>query len=216
MVRAICGAHAQVAPAAELSIGIRVAGITRDHVRDALRERRSLVRTYGPRGTVHLFPADELGMWLPRRPFTMPDDGHAALTTVALRYLSTYGPATSADFARWLGMLPTPPPPCYHPRPMVFPGAAAERALNRGAAGQVPVLLVDGVVAGRWQHRRSGRRVTVTVEPFAAFGAARLAELDRQVERIGEHHARRTHPDRRPGQRAPAPLTGRTRLASPT
>ena len=35
-----------------------------------------------------------------------------------------------------------------HPRPLVFPGVAAERALANNQAGTVPVLLVDGVVAG--------------------------------------------------------------------
>ncbi|HEY3259897.1 MAG TPA: winged helix DNA-binding domain-containing protein [Pseudonocardiaceae bacterium] len=331
VVRAICGVHAQVASAAELSIGIRVAGITRDDVRDALWQQRSLVRTYGPRGTVHLLPADELGMWLaalatapraePRIPpevgmnddqlaavldaigtalagrdaltwrelgdevvrrtgrwageevfpafgelwprwrpaistaasrgllcfgpnrgnqvtylrpdrwlggFAMPDDGRAALATVALRYLTAYGPATAADLARWLGILPDAAAALFEtldltkvdveghpawlpsgvdlpaakprgvrllphfdayvigcqPRARVFPGAAAERALSRGSAGQVPVLLVDGVVAGTWQHRRSGRRVQLTVEPFGAF--RRRRELDRQAERMAE------------------------------
>jgi hypothetical protein len=73
-----------------------------------------------------------------------------------------------------------------HPRPMLFPGQAAERALNRGSAGQVPVLLVDGVAAGIWQHRRSGRKLALTVEPFAKLPAAQRAELDEQAERLGE------------------------------
>jgi hypothetical protein len=48
------GAHAQVASAAELSIGRRIGGATRDDVRRAQWEERSLVRTFGPRGTIHL------------------------------------------------------------------------------------------------------------------------------------------------------------------
>jgi hypothetical protein len=51
-------------PAAEVSLGIRVAGITRQDVRAALWKDRSLVKTYGIRGTVHLFPADELPLWM--------------------------------------------------------------------------------------------------------------------------------------------------------
>ena len=62
-VAAICGAHAQVMSAAEVSIGIRVSGITRADVRRALWDERSLVKTIGPRGTVHLLPAADLAMW---------------------------------------------------------------------------------------------------------------------------------------------------------
>jgi hypothetical protein len=332
VVRALCGVHAQVASAAEVSIGIRVAGITRDDVRAALWEHRTLVRTYGPRGTVHVFPADELDLWLaalaaaptrvtrpdpergltdeqeaevlaaiagaladgraptwrelgdevvsstgawaaeevypafgeywPRwRPAigtaarrgilvfgpnrgnqvtylgtrhwlpttaTAPADGAGALAAVALRWLATYGPATPAQFAQWLGMLPaaatalfatldldgvdvdgraawlpagtalrTCDPPVRllphfdaylvgcHPRPAVFPGRASEQALSGGAAGPVPALLVDGVVAGIWQHRRSGRRTAVTVEPFVALTDAQLATVHAEADRIG-------------------------------
>jgi len=54
---AVCGIHAQVMATAELSLGLRVAGVTREDVRQELWERRGLVKTYGLRGTVHLFPA---------------------------------------------------------------------------------------------------------------------------------------------------------------
>jgi hypothetical protein len=54
---------------------------------------------------------------------------------------------------------------CF-PRATLFPGRAAERALSGGQAGNVPALLVDGVVAGIWRQRRSGRRMVVTLEPF--------------------------------------------------
>lgn len=343
VVRAMCGVHAQVASAAEVSVGVRVAGITREDVRAALWEHRTLVRTYGPRGTVHVFPADELGLWLAAlaaapKPVTRTDlayglgdeqqaevlaaiaaaldggraltwrelgdevvartgpwaadevypafgeywprwrpaigtaagsgilvfgpnrgnqvtylstrhwlphrtpvastttstttgadaGGGAALAEIALRWLATYGPATPAQFAQWLGMLPgaatalfatldltavdvdgrvawlpagtalrTCEPPVRllphfdayligcHPRPAVFPGRAAERALSGGAAGPVPALLVDGVVAGIWQHRRSGRRTAVTVEPFTPLTDAQLADVHAQADRIG-------------------------------
>ena len=60
----VCGIHAQIMASAELSLGLRVAGITRQDVRSELWERRRLVKTHGIRGTVHLFPAAELGHWL--------------------------------------------------------------------------------------------------------------------------------------------------------
>jgi DNA glycosylase AlkZ-like len=59
----LCGAHAQVLTAAEFSIGRRIAGATRADVRRALWEDRALVKTFGPRGTVHLLPAADLPMW---------------------------------------------------------------------------------------------------------------------------------------------------------
>jgi hypothetical protein len=59
----LCGAHAQVLSAAEFSIGRRIAGATRADVRRALWEDRTLVKTFGPRGTVHLLPAIDLPMW---------------------------------------------------------------------------------------------------------------------------------------------------------
>jgi hypothetical protein len=60
---ATCGTHAQVIAAGEVSIAIRTAGGTRDDVQAALWTDHSLVKTYGLRGTVHLFPARDLAMW---------------------------------------------------------------------------------------------------------------------------------------------------------
>jgi Winged helix DNA-binding domain len=59
----LCGAHAQVMSAAELSIGRRIAGATRAAVQQALWTDRSLIKTFGPRGTVHLLAARDLPTW---------------------------------------------------------------------------------------------------------------------------------------------------------
>jgi len=59
----LCGAHAQVPSAAELSIGRRIAGATRANVQRALWEERTLVKTFGPRGTIHLLSTADLPMW---------------------------------------------------------------------------------------------------------------------------------------------------------
>jgi len=48
---------------AEGSIGLRIAGLTRKDIQDALWTEPSLVKTFGPRGTVHLLPAQDLPMW---------------------------------------------------------------------------------------------------------------------------------------------------------
>jgi len=330
---AICGAHAQVMSAAELSIGLRIAGATRTWVRDALWTDRSLVKTRGPRGTVHLLPTRDLPLWtgalsaLPSRnalpdavrmtpeqtdevvdaigaalreaeltadelteaivertgswagdlvmeafsgrwprwrqaedtaanrgvlcfganrsnkvtytnpgrwlPGFRPAAGPTALTQLVRRYLYAYGPATPAHFAQWLAVprrwaaelfdsmaaelepvdvggatawvvagdiaAPSTPPagvrllPYFdaypvgcHPRELVYPGRAADRALAGGQAGNFPVLLVNGTVAGVWHLRRSGRRIEVLVEPLTPLTARQCRGLDQQVERVGE------------------------------
>jgi hypothetical protein len=323
----LCGAHAQVLSAAELSIGRRVAGATRADVQRALWQERTLVKTFGPRGTIHLLPAADLPMWTgalsalpspaPQHPqgvrFTpgqaeevlaaiggaladseltvdeltgaiaeragpwaveptmeafggrwprwrqltstaahrgilcfgpdrarnvtytnphrwlpgfCPADGGAALRTLLARYLHAYGPATPAHFARWLGIPPryaaglfgqlaselervevegepawvvagdTGAPAQPHrgirllpyfdayvvagqPRERLYQGAAAARALTpAGQAGNYPVLLVDGMVGGVWHQRRSGRTLTITVEPLRELTARQHRQLD--------------------------------------
>jgi hypothetical protein len=324
-VAAMCGAHAQVLSAAELAIGLRLETATRKEVRDALWTDRGLVKTFGPRGTVHLLPTRDLPLWTgalsavprsspfpegirltpdqtdevvaaigaaledaeltvdelgdavvatvgtwagarvmpafqdfwprwrqvvslaairgalcfgpnrgrqvtytsPRRwsPGFQPLDGPAALAELVARYLHAYGPATPDHFARWLAApkswarelfasltlervdlgfqnpqeVPAAAPdgvrllPYFdaytvaaQPRELLFPGRAADRALTGGQAGNVPVLLVDGTVAGVWHQRRSGRKIAVTVEPFGPLSRARRRELDAQVTRVGE------------------------------
>ncbi|MFE6188612.1 winged helix DNA-binding domain-containing protein [Streptomyces sp. NPDC056465] len=330
-VSAMLGAHAQVLSAAELSVGLRAPGVTRAEVRAALWTDRTLVKTFGPRGTVHLLAADDLPMWTgalsavpagsspftkdarmtpdqveavvaavagaltgaeltidelsdevvgrtgswagdlvmpafqgmwprwrqvlhlagrrgalcyaPNRgrkatytnPGTVPMPGPEASAELVKRYLRAYGPATPVHFAQWLaaprgwaGQLfedlagagaieevtlegcggawvvagdtrfPSAAPrgvrllPYFdaftiasRPRERLFPGAARERALAGGQAGNFPVLLVDGTVAGVWHQRRSGKRIAVTVEPLRPLNAGRTRALEAQVEQLG-------------------------------
>ncbi|MEV5503111.1 winged helix DNA-binding domain-containing protein [Nonomuraea fuscirosea] len=325
-VAAMCGAHAQVMSAAEASIGLRLPGVTRAAVREALWSERTLVKTHGPRGTVHLLPARDLPMWVsalssapaatpvatgdvrmtgeqteqvveairkavtgaaltidelseavvaatgpwaadlvmpafqaywprwrqamalaahrgafvfgPVRgrkvTYTAPPDAPPVtdgLARLVTSYLTAYGPATPEDFARWAGgpvrwagegfgaveleevlfegrrawvlagdtAVPEEPPrgvrllPYFdayvvagRPRELLYAGDAAARALAGGQAGNFPVLLVDGNVAGVWHQRRSGNRIDVTVEPLRDLTAGRSRELEEQVERLGE------------------------------
>lgn len=332
----ICGAHAQVLSAAELSLALRIQGATRTTIRHALWDDHQLIKTYGPRGTVHLLATADLPIWTaalsaipahspfpddvrltpaqaeeivagigqaledaeltideldravvelvgswagdrvmpafqdlwprwrqavgmaahrgvlcfgpnkgrrvtytnPRRwlPGFRPAPGDEAIGTVISRFLYAYGPATPQQFAQWIGAPPgwaatrferhnrelievrfdgTPASvlrgdtemprvekaagsalllPYFdayivgsHPRDQLFPGKAAARALApSGQAGNYPVLLIDGVVAGVWHQRRSGRRIEVTVEPLIRLTAGQRRTLETQVERIGE------------------------------
>ena len=325
---AVSGVHAQILSAAEVSAALRIDGATRADVRRALWEEQSVVKTFGPRGTVHLLAAADLGRWMaalgavphkspfpdgvrmsPEETATVVEAIRTALTDAALTvdelteavgdlagawaaepvmpafqtlwprwrqatdraayagalcygpdrarrvtytlppetepvdedeavawaissYLRGYGPATPASFAPWFGCTPAwaaermvthrglervelDGEPAYdvpgasydavvtegvlllpyfdafvvgsRPRHRLFPGRAAERALvPSGQAGNYPVLLVDGDVAGVWHQKRSGRRIAVTVEPLRRLTKPRVAALEDQVARLGE------------------------------
>jgi len=61
--RRLGGVHAQVMSCAELALVARVGGSSVDDVREALWERRDLVKTWAMRGTLHLLAADDLPLW---------------------------------------------------------------------------------------------------------------------------------------------------------
>jgi Winged helix DNA-binding domain len=63
VVRDVCGVHAQVQASAELQLASRIDGLTQNDVREALWERRLLVKAWTLRGTLHLHPAAELSLW---------------------------------------------------------------------------------------------------------------------------------------------------------
>jgi hypothetical protein len=72
------------------------------------------------------------------------------------------------------------------PRELLYPGAAASRALTpSGQAGNYPVLLVDGVVGGVWHQKRSGRKLAITVEPLRDLTATHRRQLDDEVDLVG-------------------------------
>jgi hypothetical protein len=60
----ICGAHAQVLSAADLSLALRIQAGTPTTVRQVLWKEHRLIKTSGPRGTVHLLATDDLPMWM--------------------------------------------------------------------------------------------------------------------------------------------------------
>ncbi len=66
-VRDLCGLQAQVLGSAELQLAARVEGITQADVRAALWEERTLAKTWTLRDTLHIHPADELGLWTAAR-----------------------------------------------------------------------------------------------------------------------------------------------------
>lgn len=63
VVSRLCGVQAQVASAAELAVGIRQRTPRIDQIKCGLADR-SLVKTWGMRGTLHLFRSGEVGCYL--------------------------------------------------------------------------------------------------------------------------------------------------------
>jgi uncharacterized protein YcaQ len=59
----LCGVHAQVMSSAELTLWARVEDLAPDAVQKALWEDRTLVKTWAMRGTLHLLPGGDYGLW---------------------------------------------------------------------------------------------------------------------------------------------------------
>ncbi len=64
VVADLCGIQAQVLTAAELCLFARVKNLSQESLRRAIWDKHTLVKTYGPRGTLHLLPAAELPLWM--------------------------------------------------------------------------------------------------------------------------------------------------------
>src|SRR2546426_5944020 len=65
VVREMCGIQAQEAPAAALAVRARSAGLAAVDIEQARVLEHSVVRTWGPRGTLHLLASDDIGWLLP-------------------------------------------------------------------------------------------------------------------------------------------------------
>ncbi len=63
VVKELCGIQAQDAPAAALAIRARSSGLVAADVEQARVQERSVIRTWGPRGTLHLLATEDIG-WL--------------------------------------------------------------------------------------------------------------------------------------------------------
>jgi hypothetical protein len=68
VVREHVGIQAQVMSLAELQLNARLDGLRRADVRDALWERRTLVKTWAMRGTLHLIASDDLASFVAAAP----------------------------------------------------------------------------------------------------------------------------------------------------
>src|SRR5262245_36453492 len=62
--RKICGAQAQILPAAFLQLWARNHSLTRSEIEDALWKKRTLVKSHLMRQTLHLIPGDEFPIYI--------------------------------------------------------------------------------------------------------------------------------------------------------
>jgi hypothetical protein len=65
VVKKLCGIQAQDSRAATQAVRIRSAGLVAADVEYARVQQRSVIRTWGPRGTLHLLATEDLGWLLP-------------------------------------------------------------------------------------------------------------------------------------------------------
>jgi hypothetical protein len=63
LTKRLCGLHAQVFSSAELTAWARIDGLDRGAVVAECWEHGRLVKQWAMRGTLHLLPGDELGLW---------------------------------------------------------------------------------------------------------------------------------------------------------
>lgn len=66
------GLHAQLWSSAGLTLAARCEGVTAALLDELVWERGVLVKTWGPRGTLHLLPRDELGFWVAAQALIAP------------------------------------------------------------------------------------------------------------------------------------------------
>jgi uncharacterized protein YcaQ len=64
VVDRLCGLHAQVMSSVDLALWARIDGLPREAVADALWRKRTLVKVWAMRGTLHVLPAADLGLWI--------------------------------------------------------------------------------------------------------------------------------------------------------
>jgi hypothetical protein len=74
--------------------------------------------------------------------------------------------------------------PVSHRKRAVPPGRESD--VSRAAGWISPVLVVDGAVAGVWEHEGIGSELAVTVRPFTLVDAAARRAAERHARRHGE------------------------------
>jgi hypothetical protein len=117
LVKELCGIQAQDARAATLALRVRSAGLIAADVERARVQERTIIRTWGQRGTLHLLAAEDLGWLLPlfgpvfiaggqrrRAELGLDEDTCARGISIMREALASQGPLTRAEIVEQLAM----------------------------------------------------------------------------------------------------------------
>lgn len=66
-------------------------------------------------------------------------------------------------------------------RNLIVPGKAEQKALWR-PLGNPGAILADGEIVGAWRAKRSGKRLAITLEPFAPLPPPVLTAIDAEAQ----------------------------------
>jgi hypothetical protein len=110
VVREMCGIQAQDAAAASLAVRVRSAGLVAADVEYARMQQRSVVRTWGPRGTLHLLATEDLNWLMPllgpffiagsrrrREELRLDEDTYTKCIRIMRNALANHGPLNRAE-----------------------------------------------------------------------------------------------------------------------
>ncbi|HVB22075.1 MAG TPA: winged helix DNA-binding domain-containing protein [Ktedonobacteraceae bacterium] len=117
VVQSLCGIQAQEEPSAALAIRARTTGLIAANVEQARINERSIVRTWGQRGTLHLLATEDIGWLLPflgpvfiagdrrrRAELGLDEDTCARAIHMLRNVLANQGPLTRAEIVEQLAM----------------------------------------------------------------------------------------------------------------
>jgi hypothetical protein len=117
VVKEVCGIQAQDASAATLAVRARSAGLFVADVEQARVQERTVIHTWGPRGTLHLLATDDIGWLLPlfgpvfvagdrrrREELGLAEDICTRSIRIIRNILSHQGPLTRAELFEYLAM----------------------------------------------------------------------------------------------------------------
>ena len=186
IVKEMCGIQAQEASAATLAVRVRSTALVATDVERARVEERTVIRTWGPRGTLHLLATEDLGWLLPllgpvfvagdrrrREELGLDEDTCVRGVRIISTILANQGPLTRAELFEQLashGLLLE-----GQARPHLLSRAALEGIICLGPdRGSEPtyVLLSDWVEQEHKGHSLSDAHAELTRCYLGAYGPA--------------------------------------------
>ncbi len=188
IVKEVCSIQAQDASAATLAVRVRSTGLVAADIERARVQERTVIRTWGPRGTLHLLATEDLGWLLPllgpvfvagdrrrRAELGLDEDTCARGIRIIRNVLANQGPLTRAELVEQLAAHGLPLE--GQARPHLLGRAALEGIICLGPdRGTEPtyVLLSDWVDRQHIGHPLSevAAHAELTLRYLCAYGPA--------------------------------------------